>query len=299
MLSIGILGILILLATASFCFAADGPWLGKGPGTVTVSDGASSSPSLHYEWKGKYSELGQWWQLYTTATSTRTVTMLWEYSGNHGCLSSGEIVIQAFVERDGIVKAETIIDERTWCSFSLWGAYPFNLQPGDVYGFRLGGWSKIEGYLTGTLAVHGPWLGTGPGAITVSSRLNHSESSLHYELSGEIDWSGRWWKFYTTATSTRTVTVGWEYSGHHAWNGAWASLVVFVERGGVLQEVTIKDGPASGGFGYSGIYQFDVQAGDIYGFLFGGANDDSVSFLRGTLVVRTIRVYLPLIRSGV
>lgn len=296
-----VLALIIMLVPAGSASGTGSVWVGEGPGTITVSDGTTSDPSLHYEISPAMSP--NWWTLHTVATSASQVAVGWEYTGLHGW-SSVKVKLNAFVTRGEETQEVPILDDWTdFCcispsnGFSYAGNYTFDLQPGDVYGFNFGGNNGDAGsFINGTLTVHFfNWGGEGPGTVTVSGGSS-ADPSLQYSLEHGANFP-QWWKLYTTATYTGQVAAEWEYSGTHAWFMVHVKLLAFVTRGGRTQEFPILDeyaggccNPPSNGFSYSGAYTFaDLQPGDVYGFMFGGWNADSNDFLNGTFTMHPIK----------
>ena len=81
------------------------------------------------------------------------------------------------------------------------------------------------------------------------------------------------WTFFTTAAENGTINVPWRYTGFHAFFQVRVRLNAIVVRDGddSISDVSLVDaGPTdcceapSGGFDYSGVAQFEVQAGDVY-----------------------------------
>ena len=278
--------IFTLLVPASSASSASGSWVGEGPGTLTVSDGSTSDPALHYELNPGDHDT-KWWQLNSTATDTNYVTVQWEDTGSHAWYDV-QVELVAFVTRNGEKDEVPILNESPSGDFSYKGTYSFKLYAGDEYGFEFGGSNfDSNNFLTGTLVVNPLWLGDGLGTVTVSDGST-SDPSLQYSLNPAGLETQQWWWLYTLATSTRQVMVQWEYTGIHAWYKAHVNLVAYITRADVTSEVPILDESMSGDFSYKGTYTFDLLAGDLYGFKFGGSNDDINNFLNGTLVVHPL-----------
>ena len=102
------------------------------------------------------------------------------------------------------------------------------------------------------------------------------------------------WTFFTTAAEDGTINVPWRYTGFHAFFQVRVRLNAIVLRDGddSISDVSLVDaGPAnccgapSSGFDYSGVAQFEVEAGDVYGFRLFGSNGDSNETLTGELLL--------------
>lgn len=130
------------------------------------------------------------------------------------------------------------------------------------------------------------WTGSGPGTISVSGM------QMSYSLNGPAVWSTQTWTFDTTASTTGTRTLNYDYSGFHAFFEVRAFLNAFVTHNSVTTYTSLVNaGPAnccstpSNGFHYTGSVTLNVQGGDTYGFTMGGSNYDSTSVLSGTLTL--------------
>jgi hypothetical protein len=123
-----------------------------------------------------------------------------------------------------------------------------------------------------------------------------SDGSVHnpqftYSLTGDTH-SDRTWDFHTTADAADTVTLPYCWQGFHAFFQVTAHLEAYVIHEGVTTTTPlVNDGPVdcctppSSGFHYTGSVDLSVQAGDQYGFRFGGQNFDSDERLLGTFTV--------------
>ncbi|TAK12921.1 MAG: hypothetical protein EPO35_10865 [Acidobacteria bacterium] len=140
------------------------------------------------------------------------------------------------------------------------------------------------------------WSASGPGTVTVNddgSVTGKPQLSYNYNLgvAGGVPYST--WTFSTTSPSTRSVSLGWDLSGLHAWFAVTVKLEVFVNHLGTetIVSTPVNAGPTnccaspSNGFAYSGNLNVNVQAGDTYGFKVSGSNGDLNSFLQGVLKV--------------
>src|SRR5882757_7463169 len=100
------------------------------------------------------------------------------------------------------------------------------------------------------------------------------------------------WTFTTTAASTGTVTLPYDYRGTHEYFHVTVQVDAIVIHNGVTTTTSVlRYGPVdcctspSAGFAFSGTKDFAVAAGDTYGFRFGGSNFDSNNQLHGTFTV--------------
>jgi HYR domain-containing protein len=143
-LSLLLLAAAILLTTARPAAAAklDAPWAGSGPGTAkVVADGATASPRFDYLTASSGN-----WTFSAVAGSARTVPVKWDYTGFHSWFQV-RVSLERFVSRGGVdVLKESLVNAGpvNCCSapsggFTYGGTSTFNLQKGDVYGFRMAG----------------------------------------------------------------------------------------------------------------------------------------------------------------
>jgi hypothetical protein len=127
-----------------------------------------------------------------------------------------------------------------------------------------------------------PWTPTGPGTVTLVSDGTAGDAEMSYSLQGTAVFTLQTWDFETTTAQAGTVTLPWSYSGYHAFFMAQVVLQAVVNNAVVA---TLVSGPSSGGFSFSGNQTFTLNAGDTYGFRFGGRNFDSDSRLLGSFTV--------------
>ena len=141
-----------------------------------------------------------------------------------------------------------------------------------------------------------PWVPNGPGEFTSDSDGSTTPAQMTYDNHGvdptNTRFSEREWSFSTTAASTIADVVPYFYTGFHAYFHVTVHIDAFVTHNGVTTTTSLAaDGPTdcciapSGGFTYSGTHLFDVEAGDTYGFSFGGANFDGDPRFNGTLTL--------------
>ena len=130
-----------LLYTAAS--ASDGPWAGTGTATTTVTaDGTSGNAVLNYSVIGSSGN----WTFSNTAKSARTQAIKYRYNGFHAWFQV-RVAIERFVIRGGVEIAKQTLNSAgpvNCCSapsggFDYSGTATFDLQPGDVYGFRMSG----------------------------------------------------------------------------------------------------------------------------------------------------------------
>jgi hypothetical protein len=149
------------LAPKASAAILDSPWTAGGTGTVTLdSDGSAADPKFHYQSLDVSSGA---WTFNTVAASARSVPVDYEYSGFNAFFQV-TVSLQRFVQRGGVdVLADTLINDgpADCCTppsggFDYTGSTTFpDLQPGDVYGFRLTGSNgDANQTLSGTLVLH-------------------------------------------------------------------------------------------------------------------------------------------------
>jgi hypothetical protein len=135
------------------------------------------------------------------------------------------------------------------------------------------------------------WTGTGTGTTTVTADGATGNAVLNYSATA---FSGNW-TFSNTAKSVRRQSIGWRYTGYHAWFQVRVAIERYVIRDGVeIATKTLQSaGPVnccaapSGGFNYTGTATFDLQPGDEYGFRMSGGNSDRDNRLIGALTLTT------------
>ena len=105
------------------------------------------------------------------------------------------------------------------------------------------------------------------------------------------------WSFFTTAAPARRSRCRGAGPGLHAWFNVTARLDAVVVRGGTLvsTDEPRRHRPArsaapspSNGFDYAGTANFNVQPGDVYGFVLRGSNGDVNDLLRGELTLGNV-----------
>src|SRR4051794_15879693 len=150
-----------LLVTARPAAAAklDAPWAGSGTATTKVaSDGAAADPEFDYAAKGFSGS----WSYSTVGGSTRAVPVKWDYSGFHAWYQV-KVSLVRFIQRGGVdIVAESLVNQGpvNCCAapsggFAYAGTTTFDVQKGDVYGFRMaGGNFDSNDTLQGALKLH-------------------------------------------------------------------------------------------------------------------------------------------------
>ena len=136
------------------------------------------------------------------------------------------------------------------------------------------------------------WSAAGPGTVTLVSDGSGSDPAMTYALSGSSVFSTQTWRMSTTAASAGAVNLDYNYSGYHAFFQVRVFLRPFITHNGNTSYLSgVSQGPVnccsapSGGFTITGSTTFNVAAGDVYGWEFGGSNFDSDSRLLGTFKV--------------
>ena len=140
-----IMAMLFSFANVSTASAAtvDSPWTGSGSGTTTVvSDGSSAPAEFRYNNPGPFSGA---WTFSTTAALAGSHDLSWVYGGFHSFFKV-TVSLVAFVDNGTTVTNFTLINAGpvNCCSspsngFHYTGSYTFNVQPGDIYGFKMTG----------------------------------------------------------------------------------------------------------------------------------------------------------------
>ncbi len=141
-LSLAALG--LSASSASAATSPDGAWTASGTGTTTAtSDGTTASdPVLNYSVAGNSGS----WQFTATAKTAHQQQVIWHYNGYHAWFGV-RVGIVMFVKRGGqeIVNRSLAAAGPVNCcaapsgGFDYKGSATFDLQPGDVYGFRMSG----------------------------------------------------------------------------------------------------------------------------------------------------------------
>lgn len=129
--------------SASAAAAPDAPWAATGTATTkATSDGTTGNPVLDYSVVGSSGS----WTFSATAKTARQQKVAWHYKGYHAWFQV-RVAIERFVVRGG----KEIVTEKlagagpvNCCvapsgGFDYTGTSTFDLQTGDVYGFRMSG----------------------------------------------------------------------------------------------------------------------------------------------------------------
>ena len=123
-----------------------------------------------------------------------------------------------------------------------------------------------------------PWSATGPGSVGVSSNGTSPPAHMSYSIKPAGLSEPKTWTFSTMAATAGTKNLTYSYSG---WHGSLMSgtvfLTAYVTHGGSTSYTPLASTGlgSNGSFSYSGELSLEVQAGDTYGFEFGGMSDDS------------------------
>jgi hypothetical protein len=161
---------LLLGAGTASAAVPDAPWSGTGMAVTTVAaDGTgAAAPLFNYAVTGHNGA----WTFSAVAKSARTQPVDWHYTGFHAWFDV-TVAIEKFVIRDGkeIQKQSLASAGPVNCcaapsgGFDYSGSTAFDLQAGDVYGFRMSGsnWDS-DTRLNGSLALAIP--DTTPPVIT-------------------------------------------------------------------------------------------------------------------------------------
>ena len=242
----------------------------------------------------------------TTAGTAYTVGFT--YSGNPDCGNVGDVSLGVFWNGAlvGTVSHDTIanLPDRTVASFDYQdfavavagagaGAESTELElrsnsaPTSTCGIVLDDVYVVH-------ATPPVWQGEGDGITTVVNDGSSGAPTLSYsyDLGIASGVSGEW-AFYTTATTSETISLPYTYTGLHAWFQVTVTLEAFVisADAGDTSVLLVDDGPAicctppSNGFSYTGSVPLTVEPGDTYGFVMTGSNADLNSFLNGTLTI--------------
>lgn len=138
------------------------------------------------------------------------------------------------------------------------------------------------------------WTASGLGTVNLLNDGSGGDPAMDYFLSPSGVSTLRTWSFKATSSQTGPLTVDYDYSGMHSWCKASVFLRAVVIRAGVTvsseQLAYARDNNCnysypSGGFDESGSYTFNVQAGDVFGFEFGGDHYDGSQLMFGTFTV--------------
>lgn len=157
---------LFVLATALFSGTANAGfiegwqlqnWTTSGPGTVTITPPSGSAASATFSYRDDpagYSDVT--WIFSDVATSGGTVTFDYDYSGNH---ANFEVYAHFSVFAGSNVISLVDAGPANCCTspssgFDYSGTATINVNPGDTFGFRVGGSNyDITNHLNGDLII--------------------------------------------------------------------------------------------------------------------------------------------------
>ncbi len=134
------------------------------------------------------------------------------------------------------------------------------------------------------------WSAAGPTNFTLLENGLSGDPSMSYNYNnGNGNPYGRhYWTLSTTAQSGGVATLPWSYDAFHSWYSVEIDVWVFVTNGAGTTETHLLDffnqnytGPRS----FNGSTQLTLEAGDQYGFRFGGRHFDGSQILSGTFTV--------------
>jgi HYR domain len=167
----------LLLASGSASAAVpDAPWSGSGTAVTTVkSDGTTDQPQFEYAVPGQKGA----WTFSAVSKSARRQPVVWRYTGFHAWFLV-RVAIERFVTRGGkeiVTEPLASAGPATCCAapsggFTFQGSTTFDLQTGDVYGFRMSGsHSDADRRLNGLLSLSVPDVTPPTVTPTVTGRL--------------------------------------------------------------------------------------------------------------------------------
>jgi hypothetical protein len=165
---------LALGATSASAATPGEPWAASGTGTTTTTaDGTSGDAVLNYSVAGSSGA----WTLKATAKTARQQAASWRYTGYHAWFQV-RVGIEKFVIRNGqeIVTQKLAAAGPVNCcaapsgGFDYSGTTSFDLQAGDVYGFRMtGSHFDRDRRLIGTLTLSLPTPATSIDAAIIQT----------------------------------------------------------------------------------------------------------------------------------
>jgi hypothetical protein len=185
---------LVIAFTASALTAAGAsaatpgePWKAAGTGTATTTlDGTGGDASMKYSVAGQSGS----WTFSATAKTARKQAATWHYNGYHAWFQV-RVGIEKFVVRNG----KEIATEKlagagpvNCCAapsggFDYTGTTTFDLQPGDVYGFRMTGSNfdsdrRLLGTLTLSLPTPQPLSDLGAMVLLMGAQLGDIDAQI-------------------------------------------------------------------------------------------------------------------------
>jgi hypothetical protein len=150
---------LFVTAPSALAAAPDAPWAATGTAAIKVtSDGkANNNPAFDYSVVGNKGA----WTFNATSKLARKQPVEWSYNGFHAWFAV-RVGLESYITRGGkeVFKQALVTAGPVNCcaapsgGFTYKGKTEFDLQPGDVYGFRLSGsHGDSDRRLLGTLAL--------------------------------------------------------------------------------------------------------------------------------------------------
>ncbi len=150
----------------------------------------------------------------------------------------------------------------------------------------------VDASPSGAAVVAPVWSVSGSIGGKVVSSGKTSVPAMSYSLKGNAVYTDQTWDFHATALISGTVTLPYDWSGLHQYNGVVTHLAAYVNHAGVVTTTPlVAQGPVncctapSAGFHYTGSLRLQVAQGDVYGFRLGGSNTDAVKLLTGKFTV--------------
>jgi hypothetical protein len=178
------------LGAASASAASPDAWRAAGPSATLTYDGTRGDAVMQYALAGRTGT----WTMQATAGSARKLAATWNYQGYHAWFGV-QVAIEKFVIRDGTeIVTETLQSasasrccEAPSGGFEYAGTTHFDVQPGDVYGFRMTGKNAdSDARLNGTLTL---------------DVVDYTQLKVTPKVTGTLGANG-WY--------TSDVTVGWQ-----------------------------------------------------------------------------------------
>ncbi|WP_198510268.1 hypothetical protein [Bacillus solitudinis] len=127
------------------------------------------------------------------------------------------------------------------------------------------------------------WTKSGLGTTEVLE-TDDDGIQFKYDLVSTSIYSGQWWNFESTATSTETFEFTWSYNWFHSWYQAQAKVYAYAEGPNGTQEITLYDNWAS----FDNPAKLELTAGYKYGFKVFGKNYDGTKTARGDLKINIV-----------
>jgi hypothetical protein len=130
----------------------------------------------------------------------------------------------------------------------------------------------------------GTFSATGPGSSSAST--TGDSAMLTYSIDSTEVYSGVSWTYTAVATTSETLDLSYVFAGNNAYWQASNELSAFDSEG--TFEVT--GGNSSGGYNETGTVTLNLVQGESYGFIVYGRNDDSESFVTGSVDLTEVSV---------